>query len=787
MKRFLTLILGLMVGLVPLAAAQQEPLSGRVLEENGEPVAFATVVLLRGEEQVAGLATDDAGRFSLVAPAGEYTLQISYLGYETWARPVVLPTVLEEIRLQPTATRIEGVEVTAQLIRREADRFIVDVANSPVAVGKDGSELLKTAPGVWVTDEQISINGSRGARVYVNDRELKLSGEQLLHYLRSLHAEQIARIEVIPLSGADYDADSSAGIIRITLKRQREDGLMGSVGYSFTGGEHTLTHAPNLNLDYNHKRMNLYARSWFYGGDETAISREYTEYRISDLSLESNTNLNQHLVMGGATVGGVYEFNPRHSVGAEFEYWGHRVGDNTPANSVMQRGDMVIRNESHYLSDTRRDNYTLTLNYIYKIDTLGSNLKLLADYSHRGLGTDNDNVSQQWVGDLRSDSLYYDRTTSRYDVLTATLAWEQVLTPKWRLKAGAKYTRNDTHNSALYRYWDQSAWVPSVVEDYRIDYTENIGALYAIVSGRFGRFSLTAGLRGEYTYTDSEAGAFSQRYFSLFPNANIAWQMDKEAKHTLVASYARSIVRPNFWDLTPSRTKISDYSYQTGNPELRPCFKDDYSLTLVMWYKYSLTLGMGRSKDNIQQVMIPDPIDEDMLMMTRQNVPDLDQYYATLSAPVQLAKWWGWNTNLTFVRMGQRLTPESPLAFYNIFQAYTAMTFELSAKFTLEASYFYQSRATAGNIQLDPRHDLGASIKKRLLKDQLILSLQANYLLDQPTVITAEQPEFRREYRIRQSWGSPQLSLRISYNFQAGKAFRSRSVESGSAEEKARM
>ncbi|MBQ8307492.1 MAG: carboxypeptidase-like regulatory domain-containing protein, partial [Alistipes sp.] len=259
MKHFLTLILGLLVGLTPLAAAQQEPLSGRVLEENGEPVAFATVVLLRGEEQVAGLATDDAGRFSLVAPAGEYTLQISYLGYETWTRPVVLPTVLEEIRLQPTATRIEGVEVTAQLIRREADRFIVDVANSPVAVGKDGTELLKTAPGVWVTDEQISINGSRGARVYVNDRELKLSGEQLLHYLRSLHAEQIARIEVIPLSGADYDADSSAGIIRITLKRQREDGLMGSVGYSFTGGEHTLTHAPNLNLDYNSNRLNLYA------------------------------------------------------------------------------------------------------------------------------------------------------------------------------------------------------------------------------------------------------------------------------------------------------------------------------------------------------------------------------------------------------------------------------------------------------------------------------------------------------------------------------------------------
>ena len=48
----------------------------------------------------------------------------------------------------------------ATQIRREADRFVVDIANSPIAMGKDGEELLKTAPGVWIQDDKISINGS---------------------------------------------------------------------------------------------------------------------------------------------------------------------------------------------------------------------------------------------------------------------------------------------------------------------------------------------------------------------------------------------------------------------------------------------------------------------------------------------------------------------------------------------------------------------------------------------------------------------------------------------------
>ena len=69
---------------------------------------------------------------------------------------------------------IDEVVVKAQMIRREADRFVVDVANSDAAIGKDGTELLRQSPGVWVKDDEISINGSAGTKIFINNREIKI-------------------------------------------------------------------------------------------------------------------------------------------------------------------------------------------------------------------------------------------------------------------------------------------------------------------------------------------------------------------------------------------------------------------------------------------------------------------------------------------------------------------------------------------------------------------------------------------------------------------------------------
>lgn len=200
MKRLILLIVTLAAAATRLFAAHLCPSTGRVVDEQGKAVEYATVVLLKGTEQVAGMATDAEGRFALKAAPGEYTLLIQYLGFDPVKKPVRVEQEnhLGDFVMRTSATGIESVEVKARLVRREADRFVVDVANAPAAIGKDGIELLERAPGVWIDGEKISINGKSGSKVYVNDRELRMEPEQLLTYLRSLRAEEIQKIEVVP-------------------------------------------------------------------------------------------------------------------------------------------------------------------------------------------------------------------------------------------------------------------------------------------------------------------------------------------------------------------------------------------------------------------------------------------------------------------------------------------------------------------------------------------------------------------------------------------------------------
>ena len=125
---------------------------------------------------------------SLKAAPGCYLIKVQFIGYKTVESEIEIEHTTDAgvFTLLADDTRIDDVVVTAQLIRREADRFVVDVANSPVAVGKNAEELLKTAPGVWINDDKVSINGNGGSKIYINDREVHMSDAQLMTYLRSL-------------------------------------------------------------------------------------------------------------------------------------------------------------------------------------------------------------------------------------------------------------------------------------------------------------------------------------------------------------------------------------------------------------------------------------------------------------------------------------------------------------------------------------------------------------------------------------------------------------------------
>ena len=575
MKKLILLILLLAMAAANATAARMYPAGGRVVDEQGQAVEYATVVLLRGGEQVAGMATDDAGRFELKVPTGEYTLSIQYLGFDPVLRQVRVEADndLGDIVLKSSSTQIEGVVVKAQLIRREADRFVVDVANAPAAIGKDGIELLERAPGVWVDDEKISINGKSGSKVYVNDRELRMEPAQLLTYLRSLRADDIQKIEVVPTTGADYDADSSGGIIRITLRKRRENGMEGSLSVDSRLGRWVRSVNPRARVNYHSGRLDLYGLAWFNLETDEFESDENTRYTSGSNSLEAHSEKFERDRNFGASFGSVYEINSRQSVGAEFEYWRNREKGPNDSYTDFTAEEGVTRTDSRYDNFTARNNYSLTFNYIWKIDSLGSTLKVLADYNRRTTDAENDNFSRiaAPAPAPAADSAYRDNSVSVYNVTTATLAFDKKFSPRWSLRAGAKYTYNDMHNDALYEYLKDDAWARNDNQSFTINYTENIAAAYGIASANLGRWSLVAGAaRRVHPHRRQRARHRAELFQLCSPTPTSPMHSPRTSAYSLIAQYARTIERPRFW--TPQPAAVPDFGLHLpdGKPGTRP-------------------------------------------------------------------------------------------------------------------------------------------------------------------------------------------------------------------------
>ena len=773
------------------ASAQRHTISGRIIDNDHNPIAYATVVLLNEGNQSAGGSTNDEGRFTLLAPAGDYTISARYLGYKTYEHAIAITatTDLGDIVLESESEKIDEVVVTAQLIRREADRFVVDVANSPIAIGKDGEELLKSSPGIWIQDDKISINGASGSKVYLNDREVKMEDAQLIAYLRSLSANDIQRIEIVPQSGADYDAASAGGIIKITTKKRLDSGLQGSASLTANGTKGLYNVMPSLSLNYNSGNLNIYGRTWAGISGQQYTTTEHTDYTSGTL-IDAATEMDDDSRWAGINLGFVYDITPKHSIGAEVQhnYWGNSdITDTWTEHTALAN---TIHSDGNYASSTKSNMTTATFNYIYKLDDKGSILKFIGDYTRQATPQHNDFKDANYdilTPSIVRDSTYRYEANSRYHLATATAALEKVLSPKVTLKAGAKYTYNNNANYADYEYLEGEAWMPNLTHSYDIGYNENIGAAYAIATARLGRVSLVGGLRGEYTWFRSNDGAVKQNYFDLFPNANVSYALTADGAYSLIAQYSRTISRPSFWALSPNETKISEYMIQRGNPNLKPSYNNSVSVTAVLKYKYTLTMGIQIMENAIQQATIVDEKNPELLILQTINYPTLNNLFASINLPFQITKWWSANVNSTAMYMGQRIYPDEPVRRIFMLQANAQMSFTLPKEFFIEVDGHFVHGAQVGNTRIKDFGNMNVMLKKRLLDNKLTLSLGATNILNLPQTITIEEASFKRVMTAKQPWSSAAVKFSVSYNFNSGKQFRAKSVESGSAEDRGRL
>lgn len=230
-----------------------------------------------------------------------------------------------------------------------------------------------------------------------------------------------------------------------------------------------------------------------------------------------------------------------------------------------------------------------------------------------------------------------------YDILTADAGLTRKLPHGLTLRAGLRYTRNGMADKSHYAAQTQGTWLALPEYSYDQHYTEQIGAAYASLEYSAGRWELSAGLRGEYTSVASQT--LDRSYFGLFPNVSVSRALNALRTWLLVAQWSRNIERPAFPALNPARIRISDYSWQSGNPSLRPTYIHRFSLTAVWKYRYTLTVGGNLHHDLIREIAHRDETDPDAVYIRPENHYTENHWFVAASVPAKITRWWNLSVN----------------------------------------------------------------------------------------------------------------------------------------------
>ena len=758
--------------------------TGYLLDDREKGIGFATI-LLSGTERQFGAITDSCGYFHLEIVPGTYQIRMQCVGFEPLTeRREILASVCDTFRLQASVQKLGELRVSANRIQRKADSYVVQV---PKALNQDGMELLQQAPGVWISDGKISINGSSGTKVYVNEREIRLEGELLASYLQSLRSDDIRSIEVEPFAGADQDAQSKGGAIYIRLRQSEDKGWQGNATLNSYAARGFFRYQPHLSWNGHQGKWDTYGSIiWNQAPRSDGSLKENRTYAIPDKRFHNDAQFDTPNRYAASRLGLLFHPDSVHSFGGEWEYLHHQAERTLKGYSGLHTPNYTLYNKGNYLQQEKYRMMTGSFNYRYK--QKHSTFKVLADYvSKKSEGNNRYNIRQNSMNST-SDTLYRMKSQVDYRIASVETNWSYSHNPKTSWSLGAEYTFTGMEDAAYSEgWWQETMWRPIPAYDYALDYQEHIAALYASFGKEWKGWSLKAGLRAEYTHTANRTEHLTRNDLSLFPHLDLSWAMDNLHQKLWVAQYARYIERPPFAELNPNRIQTSDYSYTIGNPALRPTYIHRFSLTFVWNYRYTLTIGGNLHRDLIRAFTLQDASDPDISYVTYANHHRENHWFVAFNIPWQPVYWFGLNTNIIGVKQDIQFAESEKFTPHYLYFGNATATFYLPENFQIEAQYNGASRLYSGNSEVNPTHRFNLHLRKKWHEGKWAVRLSLNNIFNQQTGYVSRVSDYTTHLQTDASSRGRTLQASITWNFSVGKSIRTSSVEKNSAKERARL
>lgn len=733
---FLILIMCVAVSI----SAQSYQLSGCVQDENNQPVEVANILLKQAKDStyLTGMLTDAQGCFTFTQPKGEYLLHITLIGCEDIYLPVSLQgnKNIGMLTLKSSSTFLNEVTVTAArpVIKRLVDRVVFDTHNAIATAGGNALDLLREVPGLRVGQNSIDIIGKGGVKIYINDRETKLSGDELIDYLRSYDASQIQKVEVITTPPSKYDAAGNAGIINIRLKSRPKDYLGGTVSASYNAGEKENYGYGGVNLNISKGRVSSFINAGTTQGNYE--TREANRRYFALNTWDGCTDYKKYMQSYYGQAGVDFALERNWTLGLQAVY-NHNNPKDSKAVSITEVYDVATaRLDSLLFSDseegTKADRINLNFHTDKSWDDKGKKMTWDVDYlydkrdGHMGFLSDTQTPDGVTISGTNFDYSYLQNR--KVDVFSSALDFTLPF-EKYKVTAGAKVSFTNTRNRINYDTSD-----PTLVQDDYFHYKEQIYALYADYNRAFGKqFSMQLGLRMEHTRTtgisESENTTDKHDYTRLFPTLYFLYSPNEQ--NALNLSLSNRISRPSQNMVDPFPFYQNKYTYACGKEDLKPSYT--YNAELGYTFKNNLNISAlySYSDDVFFQVVGLDPETNvssflwDNFMETHSF--GLNNSYTFRTKWMQAYAQHGVNYSRTTSSAASTSAEEKGWAY----NASLRNTFFLNPKKTFigTLSGWFTSRQYSGVYLIKPTYGVSAGLLYRMLDNKLSLSLNVNNIL----------------------------------------------------------
>lgn len=722
---------------------------GKIVDSKSElPIARASVALRSkgGTAIITGAIASADGSFRLTGlRPGVYSLRTTFLGFAPLVQEVAVTPAAPQVNLGSIKLSAVAVELTATTVTEERSTVVVEPdrttyrAKDVAPAAGNASEVLDAVPSVQVDgDGKVSLRGNENVAVQINGRPTPMRGPQLAAYLKTLPANTIERIEVVPNPSAKYDPEGMAGILNIVLKQNVDLGL--------SAGLNTAMSKPNRyfgsgNLGYQSGPWSTFTTVGF-NRDSRGIwginDRERYDAARALMSL-SGEDIDSDARNGGQNLNTTidYAFNKRDVLSNAITL-NRRNGRDGSMNAFEELDGSGTLLDSYYRPKDAdvagwMGDYNMSLKRTFEPRKHELSGEMRFNRSH------DDDEQTLWrlaTGSPTRTEGEIQTTDASSGQITGQVDYVRTLAARTKIETGYKGNSRMLDRDFVVQHdsLGTGTWTRSSSLSNAFTFDETVHAVYAVFSQGVGKFDLQAGLRGEYADRDfaltNTGQSYPYQYNSLFPSGIVMYSLNQATQ--LKASYSRRIRRPGTQELNPFVTYFDVRNVFIGNPALSPEYTNALEFGLTRNYKGgSMQLApFYRQTSNIIRVDI-NPVDtingREVTSVSFQNLATSNSWGADLNGSLRMGPKFNGFAGFNAFKMVTDGGSTSSLGS----NAFTWMgrvnvSSEVTKTLMLQGSYFYRAPMKIERGQFDAQQAANFAIRRKLNGDKASVTLRVN-------------------------------------------------------------